>query len=57
MMRNCLATHPRRAVGHRGIDGRLYFHDDATLASATKEILIRVKGGGVNVTHGGQKGE
>jgi len=33
-----------------GIDGRLYFHDAAD-ASETKEAVISVKGGGVNVTH------
>ena len=33
-----------------GIDGRLYFHDDATNVSETKEALISVKGGGVTVS-------
>ena len=32
-----------------GIDGRLYFHDDAS--GQTKQVVISVKGGGTNVAH------
>lgn len=33
----------------RGIDGRLYFHDDDT--GKTKQVIISVKGGGTGVSH------
>ena len=33
----------------KGIDGRIYFHDEAQ--GKTKQIIISVKGGGTNVTH------
>ena len=38
----------KRGADH-GIDGRLYFHDDAS--GQTKQVVISVKGGGTNVAH------
>jgi len=35
----------------QGIDGRLYFHDDAAESGKTKQILFSVKSGKADVTH------
>jgi hypothetical protein len=41
-------TDEKKGADH-GIDGRLYFHDDAS--GQTKQVVISVKGGGTNVAH------
>ena len=35
----------------RGIDGRLYFHDEATARGKTKQIILSVKAGHTGVSH------
>ncbi len=40
----------QRQGADRGVDGRLYFHDDAT-GGSTKQIILSVKAGHVSVPH------
>jgi len=35
----------------KGIDGRIYFHDDAAHSTKTKQIILSVKAGHTNVAH------
>ncbi|MFZ0921431.1 MAG: DNA methyltransferase, partial [Candidatus Acidiferrales bacterium] len=42
--------HEQRKGSDQGIDGRLYFHDEGE-GGATKQIILSVKSGHVNVTH------
>ncbi len=35
----------------KGIDGRLYFHDEASSKGKTKQILLQIKAGNVSVAH------
>ncbi|HZP00067.1 MAG TPA: DNA methyltransferase [Terriglobia bacterium] len=41
----------RKKGADRGIDGRLYFHDENTRDRATKQIILSVKAGNVQAAH------
>src|SRR5205823_3517722 len=41
----------QRKGSDRGIDGRIYFHDEASHNKTTKQIVISVKSGNTGVSH------
>ena len=41
----------KQKVADRGIDGRIYFHDEAAHRDATKQIILSVKAGHTQVAH------
>lgn len=43
-------TDPKRGAD-KGIDGRLYFHDEGPTTGKTKQVIISVKAGKVQVSH------
>lgn len=43
-------TDPKRGAD-KGIDGRLYFHDEGPTTGKTKQVIISVKAGRVQVSH------
>jgi hypothetical protein len=47
---DALPVEQEKGYPRRGIDGRIYFHDEVDSKAATKQVVISVKAGHVNVS-------